>query len=1318
MYRVLLLTGGLIFGISSCETEYIPENPDRGMSLLAREGNFRLAIHIAGYGEADTLPATRNMEPETEVIKVKDDLYVQTTLAVDPTDSASAVTTRAFQVNARIRVVAYAVTAGPDTIYTEVFDEIYDVQSNSILKRESSTDLIDLPVGDYKLVAYSYNDAITPPPGYASTITDIDPSNDLIWGVSPTVSAVEGSITDITIPVYHKLSQVKLVATTGSSGPNITAINGVTLSGYTVNLTTLDGTLAKNTAISQAFNFPTLNVATVNANTRTVYTGTPGDMPTIIHVGSLSVNNGTTLNDFAATFAKSLQSGYSYTMTMRIGNNPDLTDDIPAGFITYVGAFWQADQTGERLIHLPRMSDHTIDSVWTAQVIQGRDWILLDTLMTTDPNVGWRNGGVTETNVDDANDPNFEANAARQLTPPTASTFVSGFVSETNGQIYFRIGLKDQYTPTPDKPARYGIVLLTYGNNKYRNRIWIRQGEEADYVMRNSDPVNSGGLASRTECMPFSPYNLTAPETLLNGPVRNTYGFPPSTDPPAIFTAYPTQAGAIFQWANEVNKRYAYAPIGTVSGWQDGYANVYWSDAPVVYVDNPVPSGEEVYETCPDGYARPTDGPTNASSNMSLPADMAQSEIRQSLWLNPQAGSNVNNTTNSSWGYYADGFFDRRLISTTTFSTANSSVSINYNVAYVGRMFFNPNSYASLFFPATGHRLHTNGNFDVVSNYDGRYWTSSSVIDETTTDQRAWNLCFTGNIAYQSNFAESYGESIRCVYNPCVTIGSVTLTHSGSSSIGIGSRVILTASVTPNNSHDITYRWEFWDGFQWHFLANTNANTYKALIPYIGENHYRVTAKNKCSSISSEDVIIAGISPTIPEDNPNVPEYVGAFWKANQTGERVIRISVGAAGLGNSGNWLATVSWLDNRWGVNDGVVLAAGPSPDVNIRTNNPGDAESYQVPGNVTTISGTAVAGGYIEFRIGLKTAYTASAAYPARYGVVLLAYGDDKWRRIFIRQGQDADYLMRPGDPDGNGRNVADNRSYAVKISPYNLKDPQHRIQDNRSNTPLSVNGGTFTDYPSMVGYLFAFNKVLIAMPPINQFTISGWNQNTTGTTAWWSAASHETCPNNVARSYGGTANFRRPTDGTAVNAVGANTVAGSEIRQSLWLNPKDGISVSDTTNSVGGFYADGYFDRGLINLTNSITGPGLYTVAYNHNFSPAPFLLNTATLPPGAAVNWIFLASSGRLFYNPVTNASVFFPAGGQNTNGVNSSKIDIMGELGGYWTSTHSSTFGGNVYGNSFSLYFPIEQNANSSQVVMYASQGSLLNAVRCVTVTP
>jgi len=1024
-YKVLLLTGGLLFAMNSCVTEIIPnENGDEAATLSAKEGNFSLNLIFKNYGEKDStqnvdaLPATHSLEPETDVIKLDDDLYIYATLAVDPVDKTPAVKTRKFETGAKLRVVVYREDPGP--VYTYVYDTVYYIDSNNQMVRDGSTNKINLPAAKYKITAYSYN-TTTVPPAYNVTIQDIDPINDLIWGQSVSTQVNEGMVNQIDIKMYHKLSQVKLVATTGQAGvtgPAITAFNGVIMPGYKLDLTTLDGTLTKKAPLDQIFTFtvPGATQDTVKSNTRTVYTGTPGDMPTIIKVGGITVD-GKTRNDFLATFAKALQSGYSYTMTMNIGKATDLSDNIPAGFTPYVGAFWKASQTGERLIRLPRIA--AIDSVWTAQVIQGVDWISLDKLPSVDPNINTSSATLGN---------NF--NNTYDLPSATASTFVSGFVRASGSpgfqtgddQIYFRIGLKSQYTPTTAKPARYGLVLLTYGNNKYRNRIWIRQGEGDDYLFSNSDNVNSGGLAARTVCRQFSPYNLTVPDGNMNQQVYQ-YGTTTGGTTASKFTEYPTQAGAFFQWANDVYTRYAWNPITIASPLWDGthYSAGLWTDAS---------SLQGYHETCPAGYRRPTDGPTDTNTDMISATDMALSEMRQSLWQNPQSGSGNSNVANSTWGYYADGFFDRMPIGyDPTHTNANSTVSVSTNdVAYVGRLFYNPNNFASLFFPAAGVRDMAYGSLGVgtpsPTGTTGFYWTSSTYLkDRNNNNSDSWFMLFSNTAASQMNFFQGRltGNSIRCV------VGTV---------------------------------------------EPLNVQFAESLIP-----------------------------------------FVGAFWKANQTGERLIRLSRNTDGS-MDGTWTATVT-------SGDFIILDRNMTSDPNVgwRTdvtpieaivkngNDPGFDATYAVTGNATTVSGILDASHTgIYFRIGL----TGTLSSGVRYGVVTLRYKNETiTQNIYIRQGEDPDYA--PGQSSG------------ALWSVRNLGNAKNLM-----------------DYPTQAGYLYQWsNTPATAWSPVNPIIIPTppWNNNYD------------------------MEDF----------SLGNSSPAGYKLPVST------DISTMLTANRVVGYYADGWFDR---------------------------------------------------------------------------------------------------------------------------------------------
>jgi hypothetical protein len=423
----------------------------------------------------------------------------------------------------------------------------------------------------------------------------------------------------------------------------------------------------------------------------------------------------------------------------------------------------------------------------------------------------------------------------------------------------------------------------------------------------------------------------------------------------------------------------------------------------------------------------------------------------------------------------------------------------------------------------------------------------------------------------------------------------------------------------------------------------------------------------------------------------------------------VIRISVGNLSQGNSGFWTATVSWLDGQWDENsgDGVTLSASlapPLPGHTLWSATPGNAESYQVPGNVTMIYGTANPGTYIQFRIGLQQQYTTSnprfsISNPVRYGVVTITYGEGKWRRLFIRQGHDPDFIMRTNEP---GTPMV-SRPNAMRFSPYNLRHPQYINCSHRTSPNFTANSGAFSEYPTRSGFLFPFNVSFIGLAPYLNESLSGWNQNQQGS-GTWTTNPVETCPNNVALSYGGTVNYRRPTDGPTNAVVPTPSISNSEMRQSLWSNPPTGTGIN-VENSSGGYYADGYFDRGpLVTATNSVIyNPGGITLPTNP----------TGNIPTNHTAVEVLIGASGRVFFNPATNASVFFPAGGYG-NGIVNAEVLGCGLEGRYQTSTCVD----NGWINSYYFTFNSSSSAASSVMNMASGNRSMFYNVRCVTPPP
>jgi hypothetical protein len=274
--------------------------------------------------------------------------------------------------------------------------------------------------------------------------------------------------------------------------------------------------------------------------------------------------------------------------------------------------------------------------------------------------------------------------------------------------------------------------------------------------------------------------------------------------------------------------------------------------------------------------------------------------------------------------------------------------------------------------------------------------------------------------------------------------------------------------------------------------------------------------------------------------------YVGAFWRNDPTGERIISGK-------HTGPWSAEieggVTWAK----------LSTEQSKDPLIFTSGPGDAESYPVEGLVRTVSGT----GNIYFRIGVDAPLPAGAA--PRYARVEVTHSGGT-SVIYLRHGEQPDHLL----------------GSTYKWSPYNMTDLAGRARGNHEGVDLGYRGGEFTEYPSQTGYMFQWNSTWGFN--FSQYFPLAHDHSGRGNT--WNLGK-EVCP----------AGWKTP-DATAF-ATGLITPndlgelpAGSIGSNGLY----DDGHMQWIDNVLSGCYADGFFDRRKVtNGTDMIEGvvPSPYT-----------------------------------------------------------------------------------------------------------------------------
>ena len=367
----------------------------------------------------------------------------------------------------------------------------------------------------------------------------------------------------------------------------------------------------------------------------------------------------------------------------------------------FVGAFWRSNQTGERIIRTVNMPAGTVWSVVVTYYDLSK-WDGDEIVMAVG---GTHDPGVTfAAGENPGNAESYQVNG---------SSTISGTIPAGGGPIVFRIGLKKIYAAgvsNINATPRYAVVTLNYSGGS--QIYYLRQGEGADYIP---------GDDQRPDSKKWSPYNLGD----ITGKSQNDL---------ARFASFPTQAGYFYQWGYSTteNTPKPYPPTGSVSGWSSTKYDVQYT---LSYV-------------CPSGYTVPTLG------------NLSYFSIR--LIGIPPTPEPTN--TSYSFGYYADGFFDRRRIvnGVTSIYRENSVVSSGDDIAYIGRLFYSA-SYASLFMPAAGYRDSGGDGNDGLLIAASVWGTICSSTPYQSYD--AHRLFFGQESLYVRDFDRSGGSTVRCVAN-------------------------------------------------------------------------------------------------------------------------------------------------------------------------------------------------------------------------------------------------------------------------------------------------------------------------------------------------------------------------------------------------------------------------------------------------------------------------------------------------------------------------------------------------------------------------
>ena len=744
---------------------------------------------------------------EGDCFPIADSLYLYAAIQ-ENIPSVSLHAASPLELGKKARVIAYdIVTYSPDTMRFAYADYVVDAGGN-LVPFPSGTPHLTVPQGSVLFIAYSFNDdlPISPfsntNPFINDTILAIG-SRDLLWG--DTLVNISSNNSSIHIILDHLFTKINVEANANFSPGIIDGISGARYYHTFPALSVLSGNLSPTDP----------DTIPVKWNTSGSVTSWPGDShyvytngaPPILEIDSVKID-GVPYKDasppWIINYITPLATGTEYTLkvfftfpckavtgvsitgsgTIPVGSYTQLQisnitpsdatssftyqwqwdlfgtwQDIPgATFAThnavaaiegttqyrlvitncggsatsnavsvigtgsepyhsdmrvYVGAFWKDNQTGERLIRMDRSSNGAYDGAWRATVFVGDSWIELDKEMTEDQNVGWRTDVTpNEDNVADMNNPTNDAYYSIPI--GTGVSSVDGVMDATHPQIYFRIGLKGN---NPGMYPRYGVVLLTYRNHSMSQRIFIRQGQYPDTPPGSTQSSDPG----------WSPYNV--------GNINNSNSYP--NFDVAGCVSYPSQGGWFYQWGQNTNPIPVHPiyPTDNIPNWVSG-GNTY-----------------NLANVCPSGYKMPSGG--GPGSGAVYPNDI----------------SNLMSGSTSVWGFYADGFFDRRKLCGAIGSggTAGTAVAVNITnyadpnnhlVAYAGALLYCNSNDKSLFFPSAGLRLgNSYGRLNRPGDFAG-FWSSTP---SAATTAWGWYVNNAGISQNHYNISRDNGLSIRCI---------------------------------------------------------------------------------------------------------------------------------------------------------------------------------------------------------------------------------------------------------------------------------------------------------------------------------------------------------------------------------------------------------------------------------------------------------------------------------------------------------------------------------------------------------------------------
>lgn len=489
----------------------------------------------------------------------------------------------------------------------------------------------------------------------------------------------------------------------------------------------------------------------------------------------------------------------------------------------YVGTFHRHNQTGERVI---KMGDANT-TVWIAEVVSGKDFIKLKKGGSEDPEIYKRNPGDAE-RFQIYNDPAASTSVIgsgeilfrvglKNTIAPNQHRYGVILVTHPGGtsRIFVRQGEAPDYlyrmndpvlipwTAHPGTPRPLTVKLSPY--NLTDPRLGKNYTSVKVYKDYNSMPLNyhpESGVYQEFDKNKFTEYptqagylfiwnTLTQPVTGSEYPYSSPTTFKDEWQ--WVRACHPFLTAGMFgaprsesiSWSG--NNTYE----GNYSGNGDGFIPLY----DMAGIGNVVSSYNYTQigvfynketDPCPYGYRMPKAGLVDTSPGGGpvkvYGQDAYNSELLQSMFYDPHISTNESIMSQYTlWGYYADGFFDRRLIQNVTIGIDAGAKAIVVNgddqkstsltgndIGYAGGLTFNPFTFASIFHPAAGYWLY--GIRSIGREY--HYWTTdraSSVRAGGSVPMFLIGAKSRFNLINSSGLA-GFPKSIRCVRDMSIPI--------------------------------------------------------------------------------------------------------------------------------------------------------------------------------------------------------------------------------------------------------------------------------------------------------------------------------------------------------------------------------------------------------------------------------------------------------------------------------------------------------------------------------------------------------------------